>query len=198
MYVEAMEARGIPVSRARPGGPPGKGYILASSASLRLRIRGWARQLGLEVQGHSAQLGVDSSGGAPVRVRRRFDERLSSARGRKQKLSSLAKQGARPFKVARMGFMPSVLYGAACLGLDPTRVDQARVLMASALGGSSIGKDRALRLWILKCDPLVDACTRPLVKWATAVWEGRHEDLMTTVWRLASAAAALAKPGTSI
>ena len=97
-----------------------------------------------------------------------------------------------------MGIMPSILYGAACLGLDPTRVDQARVLMASALGGNSIGKDRALRLWILKCDPLVDACTRPLVKWATAVWECRHVDMVTTAWRRASVAAALVKPGTSL
>eukprot|EP00959_Pyramimonas_sp_CCMP1952_P325799 6819438-Pyramimonas_sp.AAC.1 len=70
--------------------------------------------------------------------------------------------------------------------------------MASALGGQSMGKDRVLRLWIFKSDPPVDACTRPLLHWAKAVWEGRHEVLMRAAWRRASAAAVQAKPGQSL
>eukprot|EP00959_Pyramimonas_sp_CCMP1952_P078632 1643564-Pyramimonas_sp.AAC.1 len=91
-----MEAKGLPVSLSRPGGPSGIGYILASTRSLRARMRGWARHLGLQTQRCSAQLGVDSAGGAPLQGMPRFAERLAGARRRRSALTSLARQGARP------------------------------------------------------------------------------------------------------
>eukprot|EP00959_Pyramimonas_sp_CCMP1952_P415115 8697901-Pyramimonas_sp.AAC.1 len=111
---------------------------MTAQRSLRARIKGWAHCLGLEVQASSTQLGVDSAGGGVVSLRARADARMGRARRRRSKLSSLGKQGARTFQVARMGFLPSVLHGAVCLGMDPTRLTRARALMASALGGNAI------------------------------------------------------------
>eukprot|EP00959_Pyramimonas_sp_CCMP1952_P402394 8432611-Pyramimonas_sp.AAC.1 len=97
-----------------------------------------------------------------------------------------------------MGFMPSALHGAACLGMDPIRANQARIHMASALGCQSICKDRALRPRALKSDPSVGARARPLLHWALAMGEGHHEAPMRAGWRRASVAAAQAKPGQSL
>ena len=88
------------------------------------------------------------------------------------KIRSLKRQGAKTWAVARRGFLPAVAYEATCLGATPTMVETMRVRTSAAQGGSAVGRDRVLRLWLEEADPVVELTARPIFKWATAVWDG--------------------------
>eukprot|EP00959_Pyramimonas_sp_CCMP1952_P164285 3434477-Pyramimonas_sp.AAC.1 len=71
------------------------------------------------------------------------------------KLNILKKQGVSmgTATVAKLGFLPSIRYGVACIGAPPNLIERARIDMSMALSGEAMGKDRTLRLWLEEAGP---------------------------------------------
>ena len=185
-YIHESELRGIPVSRRRQADEAyGKGFLVASNKELKQDCACWAESLGIELRSESTQLGVDSAAGRVIKREKQL-KRFCKARCRVGKVKSLSKQGARTSAVAKRGLTPAMSYGAMCVGVPPTLTNLARTSVSAALGGSAVGKDRTLRLWLNDADPLMDFTLKPIHKWARAAWDDDScKTRMTRVWRRA-------------
>lgn len=159
---------------------------MVGSGAMRRALSISAEALGMEVKAGSEQLGVDSAGGARI-VRTKLEKRKAAIAKRKVKVSFLKRAGANVFKVVRAGILPGIAYGAGALGAPPRLLEQARVYVSSSLSGQAMGVDRALRLALHKADPLKGFTEAPVLKWASAVFDGDvPREVLERAWRAAS------------
>ena len=72
-------------------------------------------------------------------------------------------------------------------------MERSRQAISAALNGAAVGRDRVLRLWLDKADPIVEYTVRPMGKWASMVWDQRLDpQYLAAAWRRAFARAGVA------
>ncbi|CAK0888817.1 unnamed protein product, partial [Prorocentrum cordatum] len=122
-YIQAAEAEGLPLSlTTHKNGvtEKGKSYVYTAGKQAKAKFKLWAKDWGLAIQEDGIQLGVDFTGGVGAQRRPKQQERGEVMVNRGTKLNILKKQGASlgTAKVAKLGFLPSMRCGVACIGVQ--------------------------------------------------------------------------------
>ncbi len=121
-------------------------------------------------------LGAPSAGGAR-RSTKVLKDRLKNFREKLKRLHALRRSGVRTQVMARAAGTPAMTYSVECMGMSDSHLDEARSIQARAAAPEGGGKAVDLVLWITdgtsgSSDPAFPAHVDPIVKWATAWWEG--------------------------
>ena len=102
---------------------------------------------------------------------------MRAFKGKIGRIHALRKLGVKAANIARAAGTSAITYGAEVAGMSDSHLLQARRLIARASAPEGGGKDPNLVLYVVdgltgSCDPAFGAHVLPVVRYASAWWEG--------------------------
>jgi hypothetical protein len=90
-------------------------------------------------------------------------------------------------KIVRMALVSSALYGARCMGVSDTLVEELRIKVATAESGNNAGRSTTLMLLLADNDPGEQANMAPIGAWMQAWHQAANDErlkyAMIKAWR---------------
>ena len=162
-----------------------KSIVIGGTTMLAKAVVAAASTKKVSAARHGKLLGTPSGGGRRRVVKHLYD-RMRNFKGKVGRIHALRRMGIRTGSVARAAGTPAITYGVETIGMSDSHLSQVRSLIARASSPEGGGKDLNLVLYLLdgvsgSLDPAFDAHVLPIVRYATAWWEG---------WQKASAISA--------
>ncbi len=150
--------------------------IIASSSTLRERLRAHMPAHARNVAANGELLGADFSAGGPLRLRPVSRKRLMKAMRRRRRLKWWRKIGGNAAEVARGGVVPSVTFGAQANGLPCSILRDLRRMQAATSSIRACGSSTSAKLALggrnfAESDPGVSHANPPLVELARTLWD---------------------------